>query len=87
MGFRKSMKPSLKNVLKAFSVELPLYAALVLAYGLFVLHFLGGWLFQLFREERRLYAVVALGLIIVQGFFLEICARALLELVKGQRDK
>jgi hypothetical protein len=87
MGFRKLMKPNIKNVLKAFSIELPLYAALVVAYGFFVLHFLGNWLFQLFLTERKLYAGVALGLIICQGFILEIFARALLGLVKGKREK
>jgi hypothetical protein len=81
------MKPSIKNVLKAFSIELPLYAILVVVYGFCVLHFLGDWLYQLFRNERKTYALVALFLIAAQGFILEICARALLELVKGKREK
>jgi predicted permease len=80
-------KQSLKNVLQAFSMELPIYAVVVLAYVLFVLHFLGGWLFQLFRDERKLYAAVALGLIIGQGLTLEILARSLLGLIKGKREK
>jgi hypothetical protein len=74
-----------KNVLKAFSIELPLYAALMVAYVIFVLHFLGKVLFHLFLEERKLYAVVALALIIGQGFILEILARALLDLIKGKK--
>lgn len=81
------MRPSLKSILKAFSIELPLYAALMLAYGFLVLHYLGGWLFQLFRDDRKLYAAVALLLIIGQGFVLEICGRALLEFVRGKTDK
>jgi hypothetical protein len=81
------MKQSVKNVFKAFSIELPLYAVLVLAYGFFVLHFLGGWLFHLFSTERKFYAVAALGLIVVQGFVLEILSRALLGLIKGKREK
>jgi hypothetical protein len=73
--------------LQAFSLELPLYAILMAAYVLFVLHFLGDWLFQLFRDERRLYALVALVLIIGQGLMLEILARALLGLIKGKKEK
>lgn len=83
----KSMKQNIKDVFKAFSIELPLYAVLVVAYGFLVLHFLGGWLFQLFDTERKLYAITALALIIGQGFFLEILARTLLGLIKGKREK
>jgi hypothetical protein len=56
-------------------------------YVVFVLHFLGGWLFRLFRSERPLYAVVSLVLIVGQGFVLEILARALLGLIKGKKEK
>jgi hypothetical protein len=76
-----------KNVFRAFSIELPLYAVLVVAYVAFVLHFLGNVLFHLFREERKLYAIVALALIVGQGFVLEILVRALLGLIKGKREK
>ena len=67
-------------------MELPVYAVLMVAYVHFVLHYLGHWLFQLSRAERKLYAVVAFGLIIGQGFILEIVARALLGLIKGKRE-
>jgi hypothetical protein len=80
-------KVQLRNVLKAFSIELPLYAVLVVVYAFSVLHFLGHWLFHLFGAERKLYAAVALALIIGQGFFLEILSRALLGLIKGKREK
>jgi hypothetical protein len=66
---------------------LPLYAILMVAYVLFVLHFLGNWLFHLFQTERTLYAIVALALIIGQGYILEILARALLGLITGKREK
>jgi hypothetical protein len=62
-------------------------AVLMVAYVFFVLHYLGHWLFQLFVSERKLYAVVALALIIGQGCFLEILARTLLGLIKGKREK
>jgi hypothetical protein len=81
------MKPSLKNVFKTFSIELPVYAVLVVGYYFLVLHFLGGWLLQLFRDERTLYAVVALVLIIGQGYVLEILTRALVGLIRGKREK
>ena len=81
------MKPDIKNVFKAFSIELPLYAGFVAAYGFLVLHFLGGWLFRLFNTERTLYAVAALALIIGQGFILEILARSLLGLINRKRGK
>jgi hypothetical protein len=81
------MKQYLKDVFKAFWIELPLYAALVVAYGFFVLHYLGGWLFHLFIADRKLYAITALALIVGQGFLLENLARALLGLVKGKREK
>ena len=80
------MKPKLKEVFKAFAIETPIYAVLVLAYGFFVLHFLGGWLLELFNNERKLYAVTALVLIIGQGYVLEILSRALLGLAKGKRE-
>lgn len=81
------IKENIKNVLKAFSIEVPLYAVVVGAYAFFVLHFLGSWLFQLFRQERKLYAVMALLLIACQGFILEIVSRALLGLVNGKKEK
>jgi hypothetical protein len=81
------MKENIKNVFKAFSIELPLYGVFVMAYGFLVLHFLGDWLFQLYSHERKLYAVVALLWIAGQGFILEILARALLGLIKGKREK
>jgi hypothetical protein len=81
------MKPLIRTVLKSFSVELPIYAALVTIYFFLVLHFLGNWLFQLFRTERKLYAIVAVTLIVVQGYVLEILTRALLGLIKGKKEK
>jgi hypothetical protein len=60
---------------------------LVVAYVFLVLHWIGNWLFHLFRSERKLYAVVALLLIIGQGFLLENLSRGLLGLIKGKREK
>jgi Kef-type K+ transport system membrane component KefB len=81
------MKETLGKVFKAFSIELLIYAVLVVAYILLVLHFLGGWLSHLFNDDRKLYAAVALILIVTQGFLLEIVARRLLGLVKGKPEE
>ncbi len=81
------MKKEIKGIFKLFSIELVVYAALVVAYFFLVLHFLGGWLYQLFREERKTYAAVALLLIIGQGIVLEILTRALLGFIRGKREK
>jgi hypothetical protein len=81
------MKPEIKGVLKAFTMELAVYAGLVSAYAFLVLHFLGGWLFDLFNRDRKWYAAAALALIIAQGFMLEMLSRALLGLIRGKREE
>jgi hypothetical protein len=83
----KAMKQNIKDVFKAFSMELPLYAVLMVVYAFLVFHFCSDWLFQLFKTDRKLYAVTALALIVGQGFFLEIVARSLLGFIKGKREK
>jgi hypothetical protein len=82
-----AVKREILNIVKSFSVELVVYAALVLAYFFLVLHFLGNWLYHLFREERKTYAAMALLLIIGQGFLLENVTRALLGLIRGKKEK
>jgi membrane protease YdiL (CAAX protease family) len=67
-------------------LELCVYAVLVTGYYLLVLKFLGGWLYQLFQQQRQTYAGIALGLIIAQGFVLEILTRGLLGWIKPRRE-
>ena len=81
------MKPDTRNAVKAFLVELIVYAAFVVAYVFLVLHFLSGLLLHLFQEERHIYAYTALVLIAAQGFVLEILTRTLLGLVRRKGDK
>ena len=81
------MKPNVKQSLRSFAVESVVYATLVAAYFFLVLHFLGNWLNQLFHTNRSLYSVVALGLIIGQGFFLELVTRALLALINHKEER
>ena len=74
-------------MLRAFAVEIVIYAALVTAYFFAVLHFLGGWLVQLETQHIRVYAVVALFLIIGQAVALEAVTTGLLRLLRGGRSE
>ena len=80
------MKKEFRNSLKSYLVELAVYGVLVAAYFLLVLHFLGGWLYGLFEGDRRVYAAVALLLIIGQGVLLETVTRLLLAWIKPRTE-
>ncbi|EEF62020.1 hypothetical protein [Pedosphaera parvula] len=81
------MKRELKTVLKSFCIELALYSVLVVGYFFLVLHLLGNWLFHLYENERKLYAVLCLVLIIGQGMVLEFLTRTLLRFIKFERGE
>jgi hypothetical protein len=81
------MKPEVKEFAKSTSIELFVYAALVFAYFMLVLKFLGGWLDRLFVEDRKLYAGIALGLIIAQGVGLEWLTTTLIRLIRTRRGR
>ena len=66
----------------SFLLELALYSIFVIGYFMLVLHFLGDWVKQVFDENKSLYAVVALTLIVVQGVFLEMLTSALMNLIR-----
>lgn len=66
-----SAKTKPRHPFKVFAIELALYAVLVTGYFFAVLHFLGGWLKELFDQHRTVYAFVALALIVLQGVALE----------------
>jgi hypothetical protein len=72
------MKRLITRLLKPFVLELIVYAILVTLYCTLVLHFLGNHLLQIYQHDRRIYAVLALGLIVGQGFLLETFTRLLL---------
>jgi len=80
------MKKGIGSSLRWFALELAVYAGLVTGYYFLVLRFLGSWLYGLFQNERHTYAAIALGLIIAQGFLLEILTRALLRWIKPHRE-
>jgi hypothetical protein len=68
-------------------VELVLYSVLVAGYFWLVLHFLGNWLNHLYEDDRKTYAGVALGLILAQGFLLEVLTRTLLAWIKPRTEE
>ena len=80
------MKKEAIKTLRAFLIELALYAALVIAYFFLVLHFLGGWLHQLEATHRYTYAGVAILLIIGQAVLLESVTTLLLRLLRGRTE-
>jgi hypothetical protein len=75
-----------KHSLKSFVLELLVYGALVTVYFFAVLHFLGDWLAHVYGNNKKLYAVAALGLIIIQGVVLEMITTGLLRFFYRQTD-
>jgi hypothetical protein len=80
------MKKEAVATLKAFLIELAVYAILITAYFFLVLHFLGGWLHDLSGHHRYIYAITALLLIIVQAVVLEAVTTFLLRLLRGRSE-
>jgi hypothetical protein len=78
------MKKNTGKTFRAFLIELVLYGALVVAYFLFVLHFLGGWLLGLEMHHRTAYAGLTIILIIGQAVALEGVTTFLLRLIRGR---
>lgn len=78
------MKKEAAKTLRAFLIELVAYAALVVAYFLLVLHFLGSWLHQLESHHRYTYAIVAILLIIGQAVVLESVTTLLFRMLRGR---
>jgi hypothetical protein len=80
-------KTEARRTLRAFAVELLIYAVLVTAYFFAVLHFLGGWLVRLATQHIHTYAIVAILLIIGQAVVLEAITTGLLRLLRGGRSE
>ncbi len=80
------MKHPVRWSLKPFLLEVLVYAALIALYYFLVLHFLGNALLQLYRDDRRLYAALALALIVGQGLLLEILTRLLLSWIAPREE-
>jgi hypothetical protein len=77
-----------KNKDSAISIliEVGVYAVLVVAYFFLVLHFLGDSLTSIYQRDKRIYAVVALLLIIGQGLVLEMLTTGLLRWIRSRMD-
>ena len=73
-------------MVKSLVLEVAIYAVLVTGYFFGVLHFLGDWLAGLFAHNIRIYAAVALMMIVGQGIVLEAATTLLLRLVRRRAD-
>ncbi|MEP6936868.1 MAG: hypothetical protein ABI871_02250 [Chthoniobacterales bacterium] len=80
------MKTEAAKTLRAFLIELPVYAVLVVVYLLVVMHFLSDWLQHLVTTNVKLYALAAIGLIIGQAVVLESVTTGLLRLLRGRSE-
>ncbi len=80
------MKKETARTLRAFLIELVIYAILVVGYFFLVLHFLGEGLHRLEVRHRYTYAGVAILLIIGQAVVLENVTTFLLRLIRGRSE-
>jgi hypothetical protein len=80
------MKKETARTLRAFLIELVIYAFLVVGYFFLVLHFLGEGLHRLEVHHRYTYACVAILLIIGQAVVLENLTTFLLRLFRGRSE-
>ena len=80
------MKKETAKTLRAFVIELVIYAVLVVAYFFLVLHLLGQWLYQLEVQHRYSYAAISIFLIIGQAVLLESLTTFLIRLIRGRSE-
>ena len=80
------MKKETARTLRAFLIELVIYAILVVGYFFLVLHFLGEGLHRLEVRHRYTYAGVSILLIIGQAVVLENVTTFLLRLIRGRSE-
>jgi hypothetical protein len=80
------MKADTARTLRAFVIELAVYAVLVIAYFFLVLHLLGGWLSDLAQHHHILYAFTAIPLILGQAVVLENLTTFLLRMLRGRTE-
>ncbi len=80
------MKKETVKTVRAFAIELVIYAVLVVAYFFLVLHFLGQWLYEVEIHHRYLYAGLAILLIVAQAVLLESLTTFLIRLIRGRSE-
>ena len=89
-GSAATVAPTTKekvNTLRAFLVELAVYAVFVTGYFFLVLHYLSGWLQELHLHHVKFYASVTIVLIIGQAVLLESVTTWLLRFLRGGRSE
>jgi hypothetical protein len=80
------MKKETIRTVRAFAIELVIYAILVVIYFFLVLHLLGQWLYELEIHHRYLYAWLAILLIVGQAVLLESLTTFLIRLIRGRSE-
>jgi hypothetical protein len=75
----------LPKLIRKFLIEMVIYGVLLVIYFFAVLRFLGDMLNNLYLENTILYAVVGLGLIVLQAVALEAVTSYLLRLLRLDR--
>jgi hypothetical protein len=80
------MKADASKALRAFLIELGVYAVFVTGYFCLVLHFLAGWLQDLHLYHVKIYALVTIVLIIGQAVVLESITTWLFRLIRGRSE-
>ncbi|MFL6513658.1 MAG: hypothetical protein ACJ8M1_01400 [Chthoniobacterales bacterium] len=80
------MQKQVSATLKAFLVELAIYAVLVVGYFFLVLHLLGSWLHDLSAHHRYTYAITAILLIVGQAVALEAVTTSLMRMIRGRSE-
>jgi hypothetical protein len=75
----------IRTLIRNFVIELIAYGALVLAYSWVVLRWLSEPLRELFHSNLLVYALLSLGLIVVQGAVLDVVTAFLLSLLPTER--
>ena len=80
------MKKETTKTLRAFLIELAIYAVLVVGYFFLVLHFLGEGLQRLEQHHRYSYAGLAILLMIGQAVLLQNVTTFLLRLIRGRTE-
>jgi len=80
------MKADASKALRAFLIELGVYAVFVTGYFFLVLHFLAGWLQDIHLHHVKIYAFVTIVLIIGQAVVLESITTWLFRLIRGRSE-
>jgi len=80
------MKSNTSTTLRAFLIELAVYAAFVTGYFFLVLHYLSGWLQDLHLHHVKFYALMTIILIIGQAVLLESVTTWLLRFLRGRSE-